>query len=488
MPTQYSASLPPIIFADDFDEHHRIAWRIEQAEPDPHNPLLEGDYPWDDTTVAVGHGTILKDPIDGKWKGWTVVMSSDSPIERGECDFRLAYIESEDGVKWERPMFDICKWEGYEKTNIILDYTTGGRTSFASVLIDPEANPEEPYEMFCFRWPNWDPTLQEAHEGEEGYNRYFDFGIFRYRSKDGIHWRVTEGPIDLKTADACYIYPDPKLGYVAHYKISAPAGPGTVIPPYECGPDLIRMKMKRTSPDGTNWSPETYLMGPDRNDHPDDQVMEVGRFAYGDGFIGLTTMYHCLSQKTDVQFSASPDGEKYWRPIPRTACLPNPPLGDYGGGMLWPFRTPIEHEGRLYVYYGALAGLHGDLYSAKPDMRLFRSGALCRASWDMGRFYGAVNVDGGELPYAYLTTKPLEVTGEALYLNARTMRKGEILVELLDAAYQPILGFTKDDCQPFQGDEKFVLVSWRGGSKPPATTARIRFYLTTGIVYGFTWQ
>src|SRR5688500_3697312 len=39
---------PPIILQDDFDEHHWIAWRIEPATPDPENPLLEGEMPWDD--------------------------------------------------------------------------------------------------------------------------------------------------------------------------------------------------------------------------------------------------------------------------------------------------------------------------------------------------------------------------------------------------------------------------------------------------------
>ncbi len=43
--------------------------------------------------------------------------------------------------------------------------------------------------------------------------------------------------------------------------------------------------------------------------------------------------------------------------------------------MIWPFRTPIEHDGRLYIYYGALAGLHGDVYQTVPDMRMFRGGA-----------------------------------------------------------------------------------------------------------------
>ena len=31
-----------------------------------------------------------------------------------ECEFRLATIESEDGVHWRRPMLDLCPWPGHE--------------------------------------------------------------------------------------------------------------------------------------------------------------------------------------------------------------------------------------------------------------------------------------------------------------------------------------------------------------------------------------
>ena len=90
--------------------------------------------------------------------------------------------------------------------------------------------------------------------------------------------------------------------------------------------------------------------------------------------------------------------------------------------MIWPYRLPIAVDGRLYVYYGALAGLHGDVYKTTPDMRMFRGGALCRASWDMGRFFAAVNSDGGGT--SHLTTKKIPVGGKFLQINAVTRNGG----------------------------------------------------------------
>jgi hypothetical protein len=482
-------ALPPVFFEDVFEQHHRVAWRIEVATPDPRNPLLEGDNPWDDATPAAGHGSIMKDPIDGKFKGWTPVMSSDSPEKLGECEFRLAYIESDDGVKWRRPELDLIQWEG-KPTNLIFDNDSGGRTTFASVFVYPEASPNDRYEMFCFREVHWRcPARCVAGFNQTPAKDEIDvwkyYGLYRYKSQDGIHWRPFEGPLKLKTGDACYVYRD-FGGYVAHFKMSAPAGPGNVVPRFECAQGICRVTSMSTSEDGTNWSAFTPLVSPDINDNAADQIMEVNRYRYGDGYVGLVTMYHSLTQRMDLQFSASPDGRKFWRPIPRSACLPNPPLGDYGGGMIWPFRTPIEHDGRLYVYYGALSGLHGDVYKTTPDMRMFRGGALCRASWDLGRFYGLVNSDGGGTAHA--TTMILPISGNALYVNALTKRAGEIRAELLDAESKPIQGFTKEESDSIRGDHKFAPLKWKGKTVPSQDSARIRFYIKDSVLYGYTWK
>ena len=90
MEQRYSEKVPPIIFADDFEEHHKICWRVEQAVPDPKNPLLSGKYPWDlGGPVLGGSGTILKDPIDGKYKGWVTSWASDVPEVLGEEEYIL---------------------------------------------------------------------------------------------------------------------------------------------------------------------------------------------------------------------------------------------------------------------------------------------------------------------------------------------------------------------------------------------------------------
>src|SRR6516165_5242733 len=52
----------PLLMPDDFSELHLIAWRVEPASQDPHNPLIEGDTPWDSGGVGI-HGSVFQDPL-----------------------------------------------------------------------------------------------------------------------------------------------------------------------------------------------------------------------------------------------------------------------------------------------------------------------------------------------------------------------------------------------------------------------------------------
>jgi len=501
--TERGDMLPPIFFDDDFDERHKICWRVETAEPDPNNPLLVGEYPWDDGGPALGgSGTILKDPIDGRFKGWVTSWASDVPEAPGEEQYLVCYIESEDGIRWHRPMLDLWPRQGYPRTNILLDFPSGGRSIYPSVWVDPERDPEEPYEMFCYREPAFKcpamvvEGMDQKHDidvekvvpdrsfYQPGWKYY---GIYRHKSADGIHWKPVEGPLFKSGGDSCSILKNADGSYTAHAKVGIPLSPGNYAAPYDCYPGGCRTMFLRESPDGSRWSERRPLMAPDWRDSTGDQIMEVIRIPYGDAYLGLVAVIHTVSQQIDLQWSASRGGLKYWRPIPRAACLPTAPVGDYGGGMVWPLQVPFALDGKLYVYYGATPGLHCDIYSQSPNLFHFQGGVLCRASWDMGRFYAAVNARGGGLPYAYLTTKPVAITGRNLALNAAAVRGGEIRVELLDPDMRPIDGFTKEDCTPFRSDEKLAVVAWKGGAVPARDTVRVRFYISSARLYGYTW-
>src|SRR5438045_1532971 len=66
------------LIGEDFVQKHNVAWRVELAEEDPANPLLEPKFPWDSAGVF-SHGTVMVDPTDGLWKAWYISLSNDAP-------------------------------------------------------------------------------------------------------------------------------------------------------------------------------------------------------------------------------------------------------------------------------------------------------------------------------------------------------------------------------------------------------------------------
>lgn len=475
-----SKQFPAMIFSDDFVEHVNIGWRIEPGQKDSANPLLEAKYPWDNASPSIGHGTVLKDPLDNLYKYWGVSCSKDLDLSYGRSRHprRLTYACSEDGVHWKRPKLDVCSFPGFPKTNILFDLKD--EASYASVFIDPEENPEEPYEMFALRTNLWPQCL-----------------IYRYRSSDGIHWRKVEGPLNLDSRDSFTVYKIPGEGYVCHQKNALPSFPGGYVH-YDCAAGSCRVIMQRRSSDGSNWSGAVPAMMPDWKDHPADQIMDMGYYPYGKGVIAITSIYHAIPQTLDLQFAASKDGQTWWRPA-RRSCLPLEPLGENGGSMTWPTRTLIDEDDRLYLYYGAVEALHGDIYaktevlaalsgekeaSPLPNILGPWTGTMCRASWEKGRMWAALPAAGGTTE-AILTTAAINCSNKTLRINALTLEEGEISAELLDEKQKPIKGFSRRDSIAFKGDEKFACLKWKESELPEVDKVHIRFYLKRARLYGY---
>lgn len=489
----------PFLMPDDFEDFDFIAWRVEPGKPDSHNPLLEPAMPWDSGAVFA-HGTVLRDPIDGLWKAWQVSCPAVKPAKYDSRWFqaRITYLESDDGVRWKRPRLKLHPWPGHPETNIVMDIWS----TYASVNVDP-ARRDWPYEMFVFRDPNY---LGGANRIEglplpAGADRH-SHGLYRYHSKDGKTWHAVEGPLKLATNDSCYIYRFGENRYISYHKTEMPAFPGGLTP-FDVADGGVRLIGRRTSDDGTRWSdPTAVVLAPDWRDPADTQFMELCPVEVPGGLAATVTVYHNLTQTIDLQFAASRDGVHWWRPERRPA-LANAPLGDFGGGMIWPMHHPVLHGGRLHVYYGGTEGLHGDLYNTRASgPRVLRArgetlsrqsftyggdySALCRASWTADRLWALAPVHGGYTDGA-ATTRKSNLAGQRLLVNAATRPGGRLLVELLDDSGKTLPGFSAADCDPIEGDHHAAAVKWKGGDSAPAGAARARFLLRRAFLYGVQW-
>ena len=190
----------------------------------------------------------------------------------------------------------------------------------------------------------------------------------------------------------------------------------------------------------------------------------------------------------DWQLAGSADGRIWSRPS-RQPTLPVAPLGDYGGGMLWPTRQFVEHDGRLYMYYSGTEGLHGDTsFGTGPNIYTFY-GAICRASWEVARYWAIVSGSGGPDAGTF-TTHPQKVGGKQLILNAATstVMEGELTAELIDRTGNALPGYTHKDYKRWHGDSKHHIAQWSAGDTAPNDNVAVRFSIQRSRLYGFCWS
>ena len=489
----------PLMMPDDFSDLHLVAWRVERGTLDEeNNPLIEGETPWDGGGVGI-HGSVFVDPIDSRWKAYLVGTPPEfhkvKPWRSDNANYRhLCLYESDDGVHWTRPEMSIVSLEGHEKTNILFDV----QAVYPSVFVDPE-NKEWPYEMFVL---HLDSALGPAPDGN---------GVYRYRSKDGRHWellRKVQGPM---TGDIAMVQRDlDGPGYVSYFRLCDPRQPDDHVPEWENTPR--RTCMRATSLDGNLWERDPVMvLTCDERDHRDTQYQEQVPIKVEGGYMAMITMFHPITQTLNLRMAASRDSRRWWFPD-RVACLDNPPMGDYGGGMIWQSQNLIVQDDKLYVYFGGTEGPHRQLIDTRApsveiapmerivhhEARLYIpfNSALCRAHWQLDRMYALVSSAGGPTVGAAIT-QPKPLGGSDLWVNVKTRPvknsknrnySGILQVELLNDEAEPIDGFTRDDCVPIQGDHRAVQVAWKGGTAAPDSARQAKFYLKRALLYGFEFR
>ena len=491
----------PLLMPDDFSELHLTAWRVEPGTPDPENPLLEGDMPWDAGGIGI-HGSVFKDPRNGRWKAYLVA----TPPEETAVDWRspwasinhakrrLCLFESDDGVHWSRPPLANASFGQHEKTNIIFDLDQG-TAAYSSVMVD-EGDTGMPYEMYVLRWA--------SVEGETPAGT----GYYRYRSRDGYHWELSGEPIyDPMSGDLCFFYRYGPGEYVAYYRLGGKKQPGDHVPIYEDAPR--RTVYRATSEDGGAWKrDESMILTLDERDHRDTQYQELVPHRVPGGYLGMVTIYWPLTQTLNLRLAASRDGSRWWYPD-RRPCLDNAPLGDYGGGMIWQSQYLVEEGGRMHLYYGGTEGAHRQIFDTRaPSQQVgymedaidhgahflpFNS-ALCRASWKVGRMYALIPSAGGPT-LGMAVTRDQDLANRSLRVNVVTrpakksskpdLDAGYLQVELLDSEDRPLEGFSRKDCSPLKGDHTALQVSWRRGDRAPEGARKAKFYLKRAFLYGF---
>lgn len=399
------------------------------------------------------------------------------------------YATSADGVNWEKPFLGL---HDYPAT------TWTGKPVGTQNNIAPTA-------QGMLQGPIYD-RAEPDHRRRYKALAYGQGGLRALASADCIHW--TETGARVPSADESNLTLDEaRRLFIATVKHRGPYG---------------RSFYLSTSQDFEGWSEQELIFCADQQDQengfarlrrflddpaylkpvfnrPEEWRTDVYNFPvfpYEGLYLGLPVMHHWLgshpptfenvdSRKT-VELACSRDLRRWERVAQRAPFLELSPMGDgsaYDTGQLVVTNGPVVRNGELWFYYTGLR------YRCRSFADLAARGYLDGSAACLARLRldGFVGLRGG-VEWGRVLTKPLEVTGSRLHVNADAWR-GRVQAEIVDAASgQPLPGFARDDSVPAMEDRTDAVLAWKGAADLAALrgrTARVRFHLWQAELFAF---
>jgi len=166
---------------DDYIVEDRFKLTRTQGETvrAPNNPIYYRTEPWEN----IAEMTVLYDEEDGLYKAWTFgfdvmgwwyVSYELEALDPKNAQRPLAYVmyaQSRNGVEWEKPLFDLYSYMGYDRNNIVYMGRSGRDGRPFQVLFNPDKS--DPAKRFMMVTNKVDPAY----------------------SPDGIHWTPAERPL-----------------------------------------------------------------------------------------------------------------------------------------------------------------------------------------------------------------------------------------------------------------------------------------------------
>jgi len=479
------------LFVDDMlvDQVKNLAKVLHSPEKYEGNPIISGDKPWENNYI-VNFGVTIFDEEEEIFRMWYMLPKG------------FAYAVSEDGLNWEKPLFDIFPFNG-EKTNIVYkginpDALDKGLCNLCDANVIKDRNEKDPtrrYKLFTFQ-----ASLTSKQVVE--YGHYIAF------SPDGIHWNPRKEPVITKKNDPylsdrhSVMYDTVKERFVAFTKhhLLCPDGIG----------DQGVMKRCRGisfSQNFITWTKPKLCMVPDDYDDRDLNFYSQTGFNYESMYLGYLEVYHSSElnpekpRMKDIQLISSRDGEHWWRAGNRKTFIECGGKGKWDAYMLdIPSSPPILIGNELWIYYGGRMRHHTPPWRLFPDDKAISAIGLVKLRRD-----GFVSYDAGGKE-GVLQTKPLRIQeGSKLHLNVDASN-GKVDVEVLKVITikdfpksepgwsfkieKPYDNFKRTECNTITGDHIDIVVSWKRSNNISQfvrkdTFISLRFYLTNASIYSF---
>lgn len=466
----------------------RVFFTQHPGTKHPENPVVKADQPWEGWRLEI-FGNVLFDEQEQIYKMWYLAEGVGKFAGQGVA----CYATSPDGIHWEKPLVGTLDDGSGSPNNIVMF------GHLAGVVKDP-ADPD-PSRRYKTTFSRPDP-------------RYPSYSYWAMISPDGFHWTPASDKPIAPGFDVVTSHWDPFrklwIAFVKNHQLPWRGHERRIF-------DLV------ISPDFQNWSQPVPAFYPDLRDdagsmarisaarplldRPDNPALVrtefygVGAYAHESCTIAFPWIFTVNNDARygnqegpmEIQLAVSRDLREWQRPF-RTPVIEFSQPGGWDCGSLVTASRAFRVGDEIRLYYGGANYTHGTpvLYTetfpedGKPTGRKDRyTGSIGLVSWQLDRF---VSVDapseGGTL-----TTVPLKFSGKRLEINSRTKNAGSIVVEILDAAGNPIPGVGAS--VPFQGDSLRETISFSGNpdlSKLQAEPVTLRFQLKDAELYSFGFR
>lgn len=333
---------------------------MQPAERHAANPVLtRGPEGSCDSWAVQFYGSVIRDPHTGRFKMWYVAVSKEERLDSAtprSVPWRVAYAESEDGVRWAKPNLGLVESGGNRNNNLVkLDPQLG--VVNLKVLDEPDdPNPAHRYKMGAHVWfPKNSVRLGT---------------LAPFVSADGLNWKLLTiaDPVEAELPEANTVIPplhfEPVGGLYRWDGLYHLSGQNAIMAPR---PYHGRVSRTFVSPDFATWtqasaiqfvrSAQHGLLGPGRSREGEQTHEGISVWNRGNVLVGISGMWHGTPDwkdlTIDLGFVVSNDGLKFREPAHEHIFLKRGEDGDWDqGGLLQGqgFENVGDHT---YIYYGA---------------------------------------------------------------------------------------------------------------------------------------
>lgn len=447
--------------------------------PTPREVVLVADKPWEGN--GLNYITVFKDGDLYKmiYRGGDYDRGCDPTHPQVYC-----YATSTDGVHWERPNLNLIEFDGSKENNIILHEKDWGYVGHN-------------FSPFLDKNPKAEPT--------EKYKAVGGGPLIPIVSPDGIHWKkAQETPIislgDFDSHNLAF-WDVLRRQYRAYHRKSRD------------GRDV----MTETSDDffGGWTEPEFLEYTPGRGGELyTNQITQYDRAPHY--FLGFPTRYEDRGLTPSTKHLPQWDYRRQRSarsPREGTAVTEGLFMASRDGKnfRMWEeafIRPGLRTQdswfyGDMYQNWGLVETASTLAPDAPNELSMYVTEATLQNGKPAKLRRYTIRLDGfvsiaAPMAGGTLTTRPLCFTGKTLTLNYSSSARGGVRVGIVDAAGEPVEGYSLDDCPWIYGDSVERVVEWKRGEGVDDVTTdvsplagkpvRLVFELKDADLYSFQFE